>query len=100
MAQFLGDIAWMLELFAIAGGLTLLHTASIENRTKLLKAAGWLLIVGGLGTAVCTGYFWLSYHAQGHFDAAHGHDSTMMTGPHGSMAPGGHVGSQHQGAQP
>ena len=100
MTQVLGDIAWMLELFAIAGGLVLLHSATLENRTKLLKAAGWLLIVGGLGTAVCTGYYWFSYQAQGHFNAVHRHDTMMMTTPEGSMAPGEHVGAAHQGAQP
>lgn len=100
MTQFLGDIAWMLELFAIAGGLMLLHSATLEARTTLLKAAGWLLIVGGVGTAACTGYYWLSYQAQGAFDAAHRHDAMMMTTPHGSMAPHEREGPKHEGMQP
>ncbi len=40
MAQFTADIAGMLELFAIATGLVLLHRAGKEAPAKLLKAAG------------------------------------------------------------
>jgi len=100
MTQFVGDIAWMLELFAIAGGLVLFHVASMEPRTKFLKAAGWLLLLAGVGTALCTGYYWLSYQSQGSFDTAHGHTPMMMQMPAGSMAPDGSVGSTHRGMQP
>ena len=98
MAQFLGDIAWMLELFAIASGLVLLHVATIESHTKFLQAAGWLLVLGGLGTALCTGYYWFSYRAQGHFDVVHAR--TPMPMSPGSMAPDRNMGSMHRGVVP
>lgn len=71
MAQFLADIAGMLELFAIATGLALLHRASKEAPAKLLKASGWVLLIGGILVALCTGYYWLRYQSRGEFDGAH-----------------------------
>ena len=51
MAQFTADIAGMLEIFAIAGGLVLLHVArKDEGDTRLLSLSGWLLIVGGVAS--------------------------------------------------
>jgi len=47
MTQFIADIAGMLEVFAIAAALVLLHKASKEAPAKLLKAAGLVLVVGG-----------------------------------------------------
>lgn len=55
MAQFTADIAGMLEIFAIAAGLVLLHRASKEAPANLLKAAGWVLVVGGVVVGACTG---------------------------------------------
>lgn len=69
MAQFLGDIAFLLELALVAAGLVLLHAAR-ERSASLLRAAGWILVVGATGTALCTGYFWLRYHQAGDFDRA------------------------------
>ncbi|MCB9709551.1 MAG: hypothetical protein H6714_12250, partial [Myxococcales bacterium] len=54
MAQFTADIAGMLEIFAIAAGLVLLHRASKEAPANLLKAAGWVLVVGGVVVGACT----------------------------------------------
>lgn len=71
LAQFLGDIAFLLELGLVSAGLVLLH-AGRERSARLLRAAGWLLIVGATATAVCTGYFWLRYHRVGDFDRAAG----------------------------
>lgn len=81
MAQFLGDLAFLFELFAAAAGLLVLHRAASEAKPMLLRAAGWLLIAGGVGGAACTGYYWLHYQQRGDFDAAHGaHDaSTPMS---------------------
>ena len=70
MPQFLGDIAFMLELFAVAGGLVLLYQASREN-AGLLRAAGLVLVIGGILTAACTGYFYFRYFGQGGFDTVH-----------------------------
>jgi hypothetical protein len=71
MAQFLGDIAFLLELLAGAGGLLVLHRAASAEKPRLLQLAGWLLVAGGVGGAACTGYFWLRYQQQGGFDTAH-----------------------------
>ena len=83
MTQFLGDLAFVFELFAVAAGLVILHRALEATKPMLLRAAGWLLIVGGAGGAACTGYYWLHYQQRGDFDAAHavGASSMPMTGP-------------------
>lgn len=81
MAEFLGDIAGMLELFAIATGLVLLHQANKAAPAKLLKLAGWVLVIGGLFVGTCTTYYWLKYQARGDFDSAHMTHTGMMQGP-------------------
>ena len=68
MAQFLGDIAGMMEIFAVAAGLVLLHRASKDESAKLLKAAGVVLVIGGVGVGLCTTWYWLQYHSAGAFD--------------------------------
>lgn len=87
MAQFLGDIAGMLELFAVAGGLVVLHQAAKDAPAKLLKAAGALLVVGGIAGGICTSWYWLKYQRAGDFDTAAGwHSGTapgVMPGPRG-----------------
>jgi hypothetical protein len=70
MDQFLGDIAGMMEIFAIGAGLVLLHLASKEPPAKLLKAAGLVLLLGGLGVGICTSYYWFQYQGAGHFAGA------------------------------
>jgi hypothetical protein len=94
MAQFLADIAGLLAIFAIAGGLVLLHRASKEAPAKLLKAAGWVLVAGGVIVGLCTSYYWFKYQSRGDFDSAH-MDFPNMTrsrgmGPEmmGPMGPG------------
>lgn len=69
MAQFLGDIAGVLELFAVVGGLVLLHFER-KDSSKLLRAAGILLIVGGILAGACTMTYWLHYQATGQFEHA------------------------------
>ena len=78
MTQFLADIAGMLELFAIAAGLVLLHRASRDDRAKLLKAAGGVLVAGGVVVGLCTSYFWFKYQSLGAFDSSlMGHPGMM-----------------------
>lgn len=86
MAQFLADIAGMLELFAIAAGLVLLHRAAKDGPAKLLKAAGWVLVVGGVAVGLCTTYYWFKYQSRGEFDGAHMGYPKMMRGQ--GMGPG------------
>lgn len=71
MAQFMGDIAFLLELGLVAAGIVLLH-AGRERSAALLRAAGWILVVGATATALCTGYFWFHYHGAGDFERAFG----------------------------
>jgi hypothetical protein len=67
VAQFLGDIAFLLELGFVAAGLVLIHFGR-ERSARLVRAAGWTPAVGGGITALCTSCFWFDYHAAGEFD--------------------------------
>lgn len=87
MAQFLADIAGMLEIFAVAAGLVLLHKASKEPPAKFLKAAGLVLVIGGIGVGLCTSWYWFKYQAAGEFDSANSWH--MPTEP--SSMPGQHM---------
>ncbi len=85
MAQFLADIAGMLEIFSIAAGLVLLHYASKQPAAKLLKAAGIVLVVGGIVVGVCTSMYWFQYRANGQFQTVDVHSQLepgAMQGAH------------------
>jgi len=69
MLMFVAEIAFLLELAVIAAGLYLLAKAR-KDSSNLVKLAGWILIVGGIGTALCTWYFSAKYAGQGAFDTA------------------------------
>jgi hypothetical protein len=88
MAQFTADIAGMLELFAIAAGLVLLHRARKEAPAKLLNAAGWVLIAGGIGVGACTTYYWFKYRSHGELDTVHMGYPGMMRAPRSGIDPG------------
>lgn len=83
MAQFLGDIAFLLELFAVTGGLCLLYLAGQRAGAGLLRLAAYLLIAGGIAGALCTGYYWFKYQAAGDFDRAY--PAVMQMMPEGMM---------------
>jgi hypothetical protein len=72
MAVFQLEIAFLLELAVFAAGLVLLHLGR-QQTAPLLRAAGFVLVVGGVLTAACTGYFGVRYHVQGEFDHAYAH---------------------------
>lgn len=38
---------------------------------ELLRLAGYVLVIGGIGTALCTGYYWFRYQSQGQFETAY-----------------------------
>lgn len=93
MSQFFADFVFLLELVIIAGGMVILHKARRESPAALLRWAGYLLVIGGVVTALCTGYFWFKYHAQGDFDTAqltikHEIPVDMMKSMHQSKMPG------------
>jgi hypothetical protein len=70
MAQFLGDLAFLGEMALVALGLVLLHR-SAKEASALLKVAGVILLLTGIGAATCTSYYWLKYHLQGDFSHAY-----------------------------
>lgn len=70
MAQFIGDIAFILESFLLVAGLVILYVA-IERKSSLLKFAGSLAIVISIIALICTSYYWFTYQLQGAFDTAH-----------------------------
>ncbi len=92
MAQFTADIAGMLELFAIAAGLVLLDRASKDAPAKLLKAAGWVLVAGGVVVGLCTTLYWFKYQSRGEFDNTHMGYPGMMHDTGTGMQPGMMVG--------
>jgi len=70
MAEFLGDIAFILEAFLLVIGLVIYHFA-LEKQSKLLKFAAVLAVVISLLGMLCTGYYWFSYQSQGAFETAY-----------------------------
>ncbi len=89
MAMFQLEIAFLLELAVFAAGLVLLHLGK-QGTAPLLRAAGFVLVVGAVLTAACTGYFGVRYHVQGEFDHAYPHHPPrheMMEHPQGEMDP-------------
>ena len=50
--MFLGEIAFMLELFGFCIGLILLHKAASEG--GLVRAAGIILLIGSIFLGLCT----------------------------------------------
>lgn len=83
MAEFLGDIAGILEVFAVAAGLYVLHIGRREG-AWLIKASGTVLLVGGIVLGLCTGYYWVRYAQQGAFAHSCPAHSQMMP-MHGMM---------------
>ena len=82
MAMFLAHIAAILEILAAAAGLVALHYAT-QHKAKLIKAAGILLVVFGIGGAACTWYYAGKYFFMGHFEHAYDFNMTMEgNGPH------------------
>jgi uncharacterized membrane protein YqjE len=74
MVMFLSTITFLLEAFSIAAGLVLI-SLSKENRASF-SVPGWLLIIVGLLTAICTLYYSMHYYNLGDF--AHAYPQTMI----------------------
>ncbi len=65
MAAFLGDIAFLFGIVVAVAGLFTLHRAVADPRPKLLKIAGFVLLLAGIGTATCTTFYYFKYHLAG-----------------------------------
>lgn len=83
MAEFLGDLAFMFEIFVLGLGLVVLYFGKKEN-AKLLRASGWIMSVAATLGLICTGYFYLKYFFAGGFDKPYAQhrmmDPSMMKG--------------------
>jgi len=100
MNQFNADIAGMLEIFAVAAGLVLLHRASKDKEApaKLLTAAGGVLVAGGIVVGACTTLYWLKYQSRGEFDSTNSSYTTMGAGM-GSLPSGATASLAPEGAR-
>ena len=70
MAEFLGDIAFMVEILVLGIGLIVIHYGKKED-SKLVKAAGYIMSVASVFALVCTTYFYFKYYFNGDFDSAY-----------------------------
>lgn len=69
MAMFLGHIAFILQMFALASGLILIRFSK-ENQ-RLGSLAGWILVIAGILGGICTLYYMLHYSSLGDFSHAY-----------------------------
>jgi hypothetical protein len=76
MAMFTAHIAIMLEVLALAAGLIALHYAAKEN-AKLIRFAGIILIIFGLGSLICTWFYAGKYYLQGGYDQIYATSSAV-----------------------
>ena len=83
MAAFLGDIAFLFGIVVAVAGLFTLHKAGADPRPALLKIAGIVLLVAGIGTALCTSYFYLKYYFAGDLEHPYPVVSGKMSMMHG-----------------
>lgn len=77
MALFLGHIAFLVAIFAIAYGLAFLQRSDAERR-RYDHIAGWLLVVFGTLNALCTAYYMFHYYSLGSFDQAYPFTAQMI----------------------
>ena len=64
--MFQGDLAFTVELIAIALGFYFLYLAKKEN-SKEIKIGAYILVVGGILTALCTGFYLTKYWLSGSY---------------------------------
>lgn len=90
MAQFLGDIAVMLEVLVFGVGAAIWYWGSRE-RSTLLAFTGGVLVVSAVLGAVCSIYYYLNYHYEGDFKNAYPMHQMMgskMMGDGAMIGPG------------
>lgn len=75
MAEFLGDIAFMIEVLVLGLGLVVLHF-SVKEGSNLLKWSGRIMVICGLLGMICTSYYYMKYFWAGEFH--HARHSAMM----------------------
>lgn len=85
MAEFLGDIAVMLNVLIFGIGLVILHYGRKEKAGLLVMSGSVLTIAAVLGF-ICSVYYFFDYRSQGAFDQAYPTHQMMMKD--GMMGPG------------
>jgi hypothetical protein len=70
MSEFLGDLAFMFEIYVLGLGLVVLHFNKREP-SVYLRWSGRLMTVFGVVGLVCTGFFYMKYFLAGEFDHAY-----------------------------
>ncbi|MBK24575.1 MAG: hypothetical protein CME70_11325 [Halobacteriovorax sp.] len=70
MAEFLGDIAFMIEILVLGLGLVVIHYGKKE-KSKLLKTSGYLMSIFSILALICTTFFYFKYYFNGDFDSAY-----------------------------
>jgi hypothetical protein len=98
MAMFAMELAFLFALALFASGLVLLHFGR-QASAGLLRAAGLVLLIGSVLSAVGTLYCGIRYQVQGDFESAYpmlahgmmhrgcGGSGNRWMGPHGMLGP-------------
>jgi hypothetical protein len=82
MAEFLGDIAVMLEVLILGLGIIVIYFAKREG-SKLLSWAGNLFIAASVAGLLCSGTYYFKYYFAGEF----AHAYPIVTSPEHKMSP-------------
>ena len=90
MAEFLGDLTVLAATTLAVWGL-LLYQRGREAASGLIRVAGLLALLVGIGTALCAGFYMIKYQRQGDFD--HAYPARVM-GPGEMTMPGMQPGMQ------
>ena len=91
MAEFMGDFVVLTALAMLSWGFWKLDVVKRESRGTPAKVAAWVLIVAGVGTALCASYYMFQFRSAGDFDRAYPpalvqvHDMDMMKKMMGDM---------------
>lgn len=70
MAEFMGDIAFILEVALLCAGL-LVWDYGKRQGAGLVKISAAIMVAAGLGAGICTTYYWFSYMNAGAFATAY-----------------------------
>ncbi len=87
MAQFLGDIVFILELVTVAAGIFVFSIGK-EKGSSLIKSSALILIIGGVLMAICSTFFYTKYFLQGDFDSVRPTRGMMWNMMNGRMGSG------------
>jgi len=66
MGMFHADLAFTVELIAVALGFYFLHLSKKE-KSKHLRIGAFILIIGGFSMVFCTGFYSMKYWIEGSY---------------------------------